>query len=77
MMVVFEKEGLFVYEPDAPGTDPDKKAEFSIWLEEYFFDLDEEQMVAFIEKYYGYTADRLTEKKLSYKYTFSVPTVFC
>lgn len=77
MMGIFEKESLFVYDPDAPGTDPDKKAEFSIWLEEYFFDLDEEQMVEFIEKYYGYTADRLTEENLAYKYTFSVPKGVC
>ena len=73
MMEIFENEGLFVYEPGKHNTDPDKKAEFSIWLEEYFFDLDEEQMVEFIEKYYGYTADRLTEEKLAYQYQFTVP----
>ena len=68
MMGVFEKEGLFVYKPDEPGIDPDKKTEFSIWLEEYFYDLTDERMVEFIEKYYGNTATRLTEEKLAYKY---------
>lgn len=71
MMSAFEKESLFDYDPDKPGTDPDKKTEFSIWLEEYFFSLDHEKMVEFIEKYYGYTANRLTEEKLKYKYSFT------
>ena len=73
MMAVFEQEGLFVYRPDEPGTDPDKRAEFSIWLEEYFFSLEDEQMVEFIEKYYGYTASRLTEEETAYRYSLSVP----
>ena len=69
MMDVFEKDGLFVYDPEAPGTDPNKQNEFGIWLEEYFFDLKEEQMVEFIEKYYPYVATRLNEEKLVYKYS--------
>lgn len=60
MMARFEADGLFVYDPTEPGTDPDKMAEFRIWLEEYFFDLDEEKQVEFIEKYYGYVAGRIT-----------------
>lgn len=41
-----------------------------IWLEEYFFDLKEDQMVEFIEKYYPYVATRLTKEKMAYTYSF-------
>ena len=70
MMDVFEKNGLFVYDPEDPGTDPSKQNEFGIWLEEYFFDLKEEQMVEVVEKYYPEVATRLNEGKLAYKYSF-------
>ena len=70
-MELLEKDGLFVYAPDEPGTDSNKQTEFNIWLEEYFFDLKEEQMVEFIEKYYPYVATRLTEEKLAYRYSYN------
>ena len=49
MMEVFEKEGMF--DPNACYGGNDKSANFGIWLEEYFFDLKEEKMMEFIEKY--------------------------
>lgn len=69
MMEVFAIDGLF--DPNECYGGIDKSGNFGIWLEEYFFDLEEEQMVEFIEKYYPYVATRLTEEKLAYRYTFS------
>ena len=67
MMEVFAKEGLF--DPNGSYGGDDKLANFGIWLEEYFFDLEEEQMVVFIEKYYPYVATRLDEEKLAFRYS--------
>ena len=72
MMEVFAKEGMF--DPDECYGGIDKSGNFGIWLEEYFFDLKEDQMVEFIEKYYPYVATRLTEEKLAYRYT--IPATF-
>lgn len=68
MMDVFEKDGLFDPNEDYGGID--KSGNYSIWLNEYFFDLEEEQMVEFIEKYYPYVATRLKEEQMAYRYTF-------
>ena len=68
MMDVFAKEGMF--DPGECYGGIYKSDNFGIWLEEYFFDLKEVQMVEFIEKYYSYVATRLTEEKLSYRYSF-------
>ena len=70
MMEVFEKDGLF--DPDECYGGDDKSANFGIWIEEYFFDLNEKQMKVFIEKYYPYVAERLNEEKLAYHYSFSI-----
>ena len=70
MMEVFAKEGLF--DPEECYGGDDKEADFSIWLEEYFFDLDEEGMVEFIEKYYGHVAEELSPEKMEYGYEFKV-----
>ena len=70
MMEIFEKEeGMF--DPNECYGGNGKLANFGIWLEEYFFDLKEEQMVEFIERYYPYVATRLTEEKLMYCYSIS------
>ena len=69
MMEVFEKEGMF--DPNECYGGNDKSANFGIWLEEYFFDLKEEKMMEFIEKYYPYVATRLNEEKLAYHYYIS------
>ena len=71
MMEVFEEEGMF--DPNECYGGNDISANFGIWLEEYFFDLKEEKMVDFIEKYYSYVAARLNEEKLAFRYTFKEP----
>ena len=72
MMEIFEADGLFVFDEDdfslPDGVEDPKNNEFCIWLEEYFFDLPDEEKVKFIEKYYGYTATRLTKEELEYGY---------
>ena len=72
MMEIFEADGLFVFDEDdfslPDGVEDPKYNEFCIWLEEYFFDLPDEEKVKFIEKYYGYTATRLTKEELRYEY---------
>ena len=79
VMETVKADGLFEYDPDNIGCDdklPDDEkelAEYSIWAEEYFFDLDEEHMVEFIEKYYGYTTERVTDEKRAYEYSVMVP----
>ena len=70
MMEVFAKDGLF--DPDECYGGDDKSANFGIWLEEYFYGLEEEPMKEFIEKYYPYVATWLTEEKLGYKYSISI-----
>ena len=79
VMEAVKADGLFEFDPDNISCDdklPDDEkeiAEYSIWAEEYFFDLNEEQMVEFIEKYYGYTAGRVTNEKRAYEYSVMVP----
>lgn len=72
MMEIFEADGLFVFDEDdfslPDGVEDPKYNEFCIWLEEYFFDLPDEEKVKFIEKYYGYTATKLTKEELRYEY---------
>lgn len=80
MMARMEADGLFEFEPENTSVaddDPDPKySEYRIWFEEYFFDLPFDEMVAFIEKYYGYLAKRLTKKKMAYSYSIAFPTTF-
>ena len=71
MMDIFEKEGM--YDPNECYGGNDKSANFGIWLEEYFFDLNEEQMVEFIESYYPYVATGLNKERLAFRYTFKTP----
>lgn len=77
MMARMEADGLFEYDPENASVgedDPDPKySEYRIWYEEYFFSLPFDQMVAFIEKYYGYLAGRLTEEKMAYSYSVLIP----
>lgn len=77
MMARMEADGLFEFDPENASVgedDPDPKySEYRIWFEEYFFDLPFDQMVAFIEKYYGYLAGRLTNEKMAYSYSVLIP----
>ncbi len=71
MMEVFAKEGL--WDPEENYGGDDRRANFSIWLEEYVGDLEWDKQAEFIEKYYGYVLDRLTPDMLEYTYSFSIP----
>lgn len=86
-MELFESEGMYEYEPFNPEESDlhftvveynpqprDKKLDdFGVWLEEYYFDLEEDQRVEFLEKYFKEIIPEITEAKLSYRYSFTVP----
>ena len=70
-MQKFIVDGLFDPKEEYGGLDT--VANFNIWLEESFFDLDVDKQFELVEKYYGYLATRLTEDKLKYEYSYKVP----